>query len=680
MTHRTTRKTIFAIGFALLTTFMPFEEGRGQENRKEKTQDTVVTLGEVTVTGKKSGPLESADLLTSVDIIGADQLERENVDETMKVMKKVPGVYMSEFNQGIISGDIGIRGFSPEGDNPHTKLLIDGIPSNLNSGFADMKPIFPLEIDRIEVVKGTIDPRYGLHNIAGNVNIFTRRGGNDKIGKMLYGSFGTLDLQALSAFEKDRLSQTYFASYRRSDGYRDHSGLDKYALSGKWFYRLTDRLSVGLIARASEFDADAPGYLTREAARTRPTDSPGFSSTDGGTQSNRHASLHLEYEPNPRLFWSFKTYGQSFERHRWVRFTAAGAQQERVEDEKQIGALSEWTFRPGDGEGKDLAFSWGIDYQFQDNLHERFRTVDRSRTGLVLRRHDFTFFNYGAYAQADGKPAGWLRLTGGLRWDRVGGSFTDALTGTDRESHDYGNIWQPKIGIVVTPVSGYNLYGNWGRSFQVGAGAGAFKVSADESLGVSKNDGWETGVKISPAAWLLVRIAYWRQTATDEVRLKFDNSGDSENVGETRRAGWDLEFAVAPHEMIYLWGAYTRQKATLVEPGPTQPLVKGNDLDHVPGFTLKAGVDVTPIDRLTASLWWYMQGDYHLTTANNLEQFGDYALANLDLLYRIGPVALGAHIKNLFNKYYEYVWFDGTTTLHSPGEARGYYATVTAYF
>lgn len=679
MIDRATRKTIFAIGLILLTASVPFDEGRAQENQEE-TQDTVVTLGEVTVTAEKSGLLQSADLLTSVDIIGADQLERENVDETLKLMKKVPGVYMSEFNQGIISGDIGIRGFSPEGENPHAKLLIDGIPSNLNSGVADMKPIFPLEIERIEVVKGTNDPRYGFYNIAGNVHLFTRRGGNENIGKALYGSFGTLELQALSASEGDRFSQTYFAGYRQSDGYRDHSGLDKYALSGKWFYRLTDRLSAGLIARASEFDADAPGYLTRREAKARPTDSPSHSSTDGGTQSNRHVSLHLAYEPNPRLFWSFKTYGQSFERHRWVRFTAAGAQQERVEDEKQVGAISEWTLRPGGGGEHEPALSWGIDYQFQDNLHQRFRTVDRSRTGLVLRHHDFTFFNYGAYIQGDGKPAGWLRLTGGLRWDRVGGDFTDELTGSGREVHDYGNIWQPKIGAVVTHVSGYNFYGNWGRSFQVGPGSGAFKASAAESLSVSKNDGWEAGVRMSPAAWLLVRIAYWRQTATDEVRLKFDSSGDAENVGETRRAGWDLELSVTPHEMIYLWGAYTRQKATLVEPGPTQPQLKGNELDHVPDFTLKAGVDMMPNDRLTASLWWYMQGDYHLTTANDLEQFGGYALANLDLLYRIGGVALGAHVKNLFNKYYEYVWFDGATTLHSPGEARGYYATVTAYF
>lgn len=46
---------------------------------------------------------------------------------------------------------------------PSIKVLIDGIPSNVNRGnqrFIDM--IFPLEVDYIEVVRGTNDPRDGI--------------------------------------------------------------------------------------------------------------------------------------------------------------------------------------------------------------------------------------------------------------------------------------------------------------------------------------------------------------------------------------------------------------------------------------------------------------------------------------------------------------------------------------
>lgn len=69
---------------------------------------------------------------------------------------------MNDYNQGVVAGGIGMRGFNTKGDTMHVKLLVDGIPTNVNSGVGDLNAIFPLNIDRMEVVKGTRDPRYGL--------------------------------------------------------------------------------------------------------------------------------------------------------------------------------------------------------------------------------------------------------------------------------------------------------------------------------------------------------------------------------------------------------------------------------------------------------------------------------------------------------------------------------------
>jgi iron complex outermembrane receptor protein len=94
----------------------------------------------------------------------------------MELMKKVPGVYYGDWNQGVISGTFSMRGFDANHDAPAT-LIVDGIPHNFGYGRMDIQPFFPLEIDRIEAVKGTSAPRYGLQNIAGNVNLHTKRGG-----------------------------------------------------------------------------------------------------------------------------------------------------------------------------------------------------------------------------------------------------------------------------------------------------------------------------------------------------------------------------------------------------------------------------------------------------------------------------------------------------------------------
>jgi iron complex outermembrane receptor protein len=644
------------------------------ETRNPHPADTLeMTLGTVVVVAKAPGP-DAYNLPASVDVVAADKLENRNADFSLELAKQVPGVYASDYGQGIIHGDIGIRGFNAEGNVPPVKLLIDGIPANLNNGYPDMNAIFPLEISRMELVRGTNDPRYGLNNLAGNLNILTRRGGNRQMVKLSGGNFYTGDVQALSAIERNRLSQTYFAGYRRSDGYRENSGMDKYALSGKWFYTAAgDRLTYGLIARASELDAKAPGYLSQSQADADPRASPAFSKRDGGTQSNRHGSLHADWDIRNNLWWSFKTYAQGVERHRWVRFSEAGAQQERVEDEKQYGAISTLTWQPSALPLQDLILSWGTDYQLQDNVNQRFLGADRIRTDKV-RDQLFYFWTYGSFLQADGRPKSWLRLIAALRWDRVDGDFTDRLSGGYAAINDYGNIWEPKFSAVITPYRGYNLYANWGRSFQVGVGAGAY---GNNHLDWSKNTGWEAGVKAKPRTWLSSRISLWEQTATDEVRLKFDASGESENIGETRRNGWDAQIVADPISRLSVWAAYSRQFSELVEPGPRDSALQGNELDHLPGYTAKFGIDVHPMRNLTTSVSASLQDDYYLTTANTGDRFGDFFLLNLDLTYRLGKLTFGAHVNNLFDSYHEYVWNDGATTLHAPGTGTSYNGSFT---
>lgn len=639
-------------------------------------QETVVVIG--AVGARRSLHPESTDLIGSVDVVGSDQLERENVDLSYELLKKVPGVYVNDYNQGIVAGGVAIRGFNTEGDIMHTKLLIDGIPTNMNSGVGLLDSLFPFDIDRIEIVKGTNDPRYGVFNIAGNVQASTSPLGRYAKAKVLGGAFGTGDFQGVTAFNTGRLSHVYFGGYRTSSGYRVNSDLDRYAFSGKWFYTpASSRWQVGVIARTYDFDTQAPGYITLSEVAANPRQSPAFSATDGGTQRTHHVSLHADRQITPTLAWSAKAYWQTFEQHRFVRFTAAGAQQERFEDEAQSGVLTTMTWRPQALASRDATFSWGTDFQAQDNIAQRFRTVERVR-GAVLRDQDFSFSNGGAYASADLRAARWLRVSGGLRGDRVGGDFLNVMTSARLPVIEYGTIWQPKVGVLAVARDGVNLYANYGRSFQVGVGAAAFSTLV---LGHSKNDGWEGGVRLAPASWLTTRVGVWGQDASDELRLKFDNSGDSENVGKTRRRGWNLDVTAKAHRTTYVWGTLTRQRATLVEPGATQPQLRGKELNHVPRYTAKAGVDVSPARRVSVSLWADVQTDYFLTTANAEGKFGDRRLVHVDSLWRVHPsMTLGLHAKNIFNGYHEYAWFDGATTLHSPGEARAFYATSTWEF
>ena len=132
-----------------------------------QTPQTTADLDTVLVIGNR--PAEAVTRLAgSVDVIGRDELEYQHVDDTMELLTKVPGTYMSRFNQGIINSDVAIRGFAADGSTPHVKLLIDGIPSNLHGGYSEMDQLFPRGIGSVQVFKGLIgcceSRLYGAHS------------------------------------------------------------------------------------------------------------------------------------------------------------------------------------------------------------------------------------------------------------------------------------------------------------------------------------------------------------------------------------------------------------------------------------------------------------------------------------------------------------------------------------
>ena len=653
------------------------EPGTETEAEREKVY---MKIGTVTVT-EQNPYLTTADVPASVDVLGADQIETENVDFSMELMKKIPGTYYGDWNQGVISGTFSMRGFDANHDVPAT-LIVDGIPHNFGYGRMDIQPFFPLEIERIELVKGTSDPRYGLQNIAGDANVFTKRGGNFTKVRLLTGSYETYDAGIITGHEEGNFSQTYFAGYRDTVGYRDHSDLKKGAASGKWFYTTNDdRLSVGAIARFFGMDANAPGYLTKEEAETDPEHAASFARTDGGEQNNKHISLHLDYNFSDNLNWSVKTYTQQLERTRWCRWSDAGSQQERYLKDDQYGAISTLSYEIMDWWRMNrLKLDWGLDYQHQDNLEQRWSTVDRVQQFLT-RDWDSDKYYWGSYVQADGEVNDWLRLVAALRVDSFDGEFKNRLANQESDMVDLDYIWQPKLGTVITPLEGYNLYANWGRTFQLPGSPQLFGqdysgnlISRD--LCESENDGWEVGAKVSPFNWLSARADYWEMKATDEVRDKKDGSGDFINAGETERKGWDLALSLRPHPWVALWGSYSNVDATYTEPGPGLEDRDGKDIENIPEYTAKVGVDFEHPIGFFSSVWLESQDDYYVDPQNQLEKEGDYNIVNLKAGYRLGMATVGFELKNLFDETYNaFVW--NSTNGFSPGDGRSIYAWVT---
>ncbi len=642
---------------------------------------TSLTLGEVRVTAPALGPLSSRQVLTSVDIVPGSQVQARQVDQSWELFKLVPGVLITEFKQGTTSGKLSLRGFNGEGNVNAVKLLIDGVPSNSNDGnmpYLDM--VSPLEIEQMEVVRGTNDPRWGLHAIGGNVQLITRQGGNDGEARVTVGSFGVREVQVAKAVESPTgWSENYFVGFRDSTGFRDHARQDKQTLSGKWFYTPQHgRWTAGFTARAYNAGAEEAGYLTADQRRDDPRQSPAWNGSDQDRRRMNQMSLRAEGSAADDLSWSLRGYRNQLDDDRFVRFSESASQQERVVQEVHQGLIGTLTWRVS----PRLQLEGGVQREWQDNESRRYRTSNQ----VVLaqtRDQVFKLDNTGAYLQGVIQPVASLTVTPSWRGDVFGGWIEDRLNRTFFRINDYGLISQPKLSLAWGLAAGHQLYANAGRSFQIGVGAASYlSAQRQTDLQPSINTGWELGWKFKPLPWLEGRLATWAQTATDEVYRKLnDPANDSANLGRTRRHAHDLQLNATFNPQLSAWASLALQRAVVREPDPAQPLTAGKEVDHVPHALASLGARWLPAADWTVNASVRAQSSYFIEPTNLQGRYGQFVVADLAVAHRISDrLSVDAQVKNLFDRDHAYVWWDGAQSLHAPADGRAVYVSASLRF
>jgi iron complex outermembrane receptor protein len=637
--------------------------------------DVDIQLSRIVITASGVGSLSSRHLLTSVDTIGGADVQDAAVNNTWELLARLPGVELTNFNQGTTTGKVSLRGFNGEGEVNALKLLIDGVPSNSNDGnmpYLDL--VTPLGLQAVTAVRGTNDARFGLHAIAGSLELLTRSGGNATDLRAGAGPWGKADAQLAVDREADGFSQNYALGVRHTDGWRDHAAADRSTASGQWAWAPAGHdMRVALALRAHRAKAQEPGYLQAEDAEADPRGAYATSATDGGERELGQASASIEGGQHQALSWRALAYLNRFKDQRWVRFSPDVSQQERDTDETHRGLRTLVSWRPRVDGLAELAIEGGADTEHQNNSSLRYNTTQRNRDSQTRDQH-WRMDIDGVFVQAVLRPVPSLKLVPGWRADHIGGQFDNRLADARYGVNDYGWIRQPKFSAVWSPFDAFSTYANWGRTFQVGVGAASFKIPPRVAdLAPSINDGVELGLKYRLDDLLQARLALWRQTATDEVWRDLNNpSGDSTNVGATRRRGVDLELRAHPAAALDAHASLSLQKAVITEPNPAAPDTRGRELDHVPRHLFNAGLDWQVLPRLKLAAWAQGQGSYWLERTNRLTgKFGGYRALNLGASWQASDaLQWDLQLLNATDARREYVWWDGSKTLHSPGEPR----------
>jgi vitamin B12 transporter len=149
------------------------------------------TVENIVVTGTRTG-IALSGIPNTTTVIDRIEIEARNDLSIADLLRNVPGLHVSQ-----PSGQGGVaRVFVRGGDLEMTMVLLDGIkvndPNDSRGSAFDFSTINPIDVERIEIVRGPQSAVYGSNALAGVINIISKTP-PQQFGASLFAETGTDD-------------------------------------------------------------------------------------------------------------------------------------------------------------------------------------------------------------------------------------------------------------------------------------------------------------------------------------------------------------------------------------------------------------------------------------------------------------------------------------------------------
>ena len=208
-------------------------------------EPTAEELEEVKITSTTRSSRNIKNIPTRIETIASGELEEKSSMQPgniKMVLTESTGIQTQQTSQVSGSASIRIQGL----DGKYTQLLQDGFP--LYSGFASGLSILqipPLNLKRVEVIKGSTSTLYGGGSIAGLINLITKEPTEKREISFLANINQTQALD-LSGFYAERYRKSGLTMYvsnnsqkaydTNNDGFSDIPKFNRFTFNPKFFY------------------------------------------------------------------------------------------------------------------------------------------------------------------------------------------------------------------------------------------------------------------------------------------------------------------------------------------------------------------------------------------------------------------------------------------------------------
>lgn len=580
------------------------------------------------------------------------------------LLRFVPGLHITQHTGGAKAHQFFLRGFDAE-HGQDVAVTLDGIPLNEPShvhgaGYLDLHFLLPEVLERIWVLKGPYDARFGNFATAGVIDFrpYRRR----EFAARVTGGAGTF--ASAEGLVEAGLTWPGGDTWGAVQGNRTDGATDP---GRQWAGRafLHHRMPLG----PGELRLLYAGYRTgSEAADILPE-----ALIDAGTVS-RFGAL----DDSNRVDVERHLLGLTWD---WSRGDAWMGRVQAYANAKRTSIFSNYSFyylHPETGDqmeqrdervyaGMNTNAAWltaagGLTFATELGLQGRTDVVDQRQVLTQRReridgynRYEFVETALAAYLDERVDVTRWLRLVAGVRLDTIlwDGDGTqdrygelDIVTNTSPFLDDdpvtfstWGYAVSPKASAIFTPLEGWSLFLNFGRGF-VSPYARQVAWAPDRTLPAVTGAEVGSSLKLWGDRISLATTGWW---ADKEAELVFDSEvGATIPRGRSRRFGAELEARVSPLPWLWVGTDLYWVRARFVD---------GNTIPNQAAWMMTNTVALAHPDGFKGTLRGRFVGPRTLDLGYTSAA---YYVVDAQVGYETGPVELTLEVLNLLGA----AWYD----------------------
>jgi iron complex outermembrane recepter protein len=484
-----------------------------------------------------------------------------------ELLNKTPGVLMTNLNNE--QHGMSIR--QPMGLSAYFLYMEDGLPLR-PMGVFNHNALIEMNIfgvSSVEVVKGPISSLYGPEAVGGAVNFITHRPTavpTARVGVQV-DQWGYQRLQFGTGATFGRVGY-YLSGFtaRQREGWQSRSDYDKLSLNARVEYAMSKRTQLTFTGSLNDYDSQTGGSVDSTAFYQR--NYPSAADFTYRKVKAWRARLSLEHAWNDRHQTTLHTYfrdnsiGQNPSygiRWRTGDTTATGEVNEN--SFTSYGTVLQHRFLLPFWKTKVIAgamydFSpthyWAYRLDLKARLRPDRRSVEtyellRERPDVRLQEYQADLHNAAGYVQLETSPLPKLRLTLGLRYDRMAFDYRNNI---DNSTGSLGYAQTtPKIGATYELTPNTGVYANYSQGFSppnltaifrrrpgpAGAPAEFYYNLKPAQFSNYEVGGWASLWRNK--AW--IDVALYRMDGRNELLniRQPDNSTDFQSAGKTLHTG-----------------------------------------------------------------------------------------------------------------------------------------------